>query len=172
MKKIIAMVGLGALLAQAAAAESYLGLSYAFFETELESGGISVDFDTPTIQFALGRDFNDHFGAEFRAGLGAAEDSSFGLDFKISDYFALYLKPALPVSDTLSFYALLGVAKTTIDTRIGDDDDNDISYGVGLSANANSEVNFFVEYVSLYDESEDGVDVEINGFNLGVAFLF
>ncbi|MAY35250.1 MAG: hypothetical protein CMN84_04020 [Spongiibacteraceae bacterium] len=172
MKKAILAAGFGVFLAQAAVAKSYLGLSYAFFETELESGGISVDFDTPTIQFALGHQFNENLGAEFRVGLGADEDSSFGLDVEISDYFALYLKPTLPLSDTLSLYALLGVAKTTVDTSFGDDDDSDISYGFGFSADANSEVSFFAEYVSLYDDSDDGVDVEINGFNLGVAFLF
>lgn len=172
MKKLILAAGLGCCLAQAAVAGPYGSVSYAFFETELSAGGGSVDFDTPTLQFAFGNQFNDNLGLEFRVGLGADEDSSFGADLEISDYFALYLKPTLPISDTVSLYALLGAAKTSLDSSAGDDDDNDISYGFGFAAEVGSGVDVFAEYIVLYDDSDDGVDVEINGFNLGVAFDF
>lgn len=172
MKKFIIAAGLGACLTQAAIAAPYGSVSYALFETEFEVSGGSVDFDTPTVQFALGNQFNQNFAAEIRLGLGADEDSSFGLDLEVSDYLALYLRPTLPLSDTVSLYALLGLAKTNIDSSVGDDDDNDFSYGFGFAAKTSSTINLFVEYISLYDESDSGVDIEISGFNLGVGFDF
>ncbi len=171
MRAKIAAMTLG-LLANPALAEVHGSVSYGFFETELEFANVSLDFDTPTLQLALGNSFNNYLSAEFRLGLAADKDSSFGLDLEISDYYALYVKPTLPVSDTLSAYLLLGVARTNLDSSVGDDDDDDVSYGVGFSANAGQGFDVFAEYVNLYDDSDSGVSVEIAGFNIGLAYTF
>ncbi len=168
MKKTIAAAGLSLFLTQVATAETYGSVSYALFETEI----IGIDFDTPTLQFAVGNQFDDNWGVELRFGVGTDEDRAFGLDMEISQYYALYLKPTLPLANNVSLYALLGVANTEVDTSVGEDDDSDISYGFGIAAEVNPGVDLFGEYISLYDDTDDGISVEIKGFNIGVGLTF
>lgn len=164
MKKIIAIAATSLLASHVAVANPYVGVSYGFLETEI----FNTDFDTPVVQLGLGNDFTENFAAEFRLGLGADEDSKFGADLEIDKYFALYLKPMLPITEGFSIYALLGYADVTVDSRVGDEDDSDFSYGFGATVAASPGVGIFAEYLNLYDDS----NVEISGFSLGVNIYF
>ena len=101
-------------------------------------------------------------------GFGVDEDTEGFAEVEIDDFLGLYIKPMLPISDAVTLYGLLGVAETTVDTNFGDEDDDDISYGLGVSAKLQHNLDLFAEYVSLYDDD----DVEINGFNLGATLRF
>lgn len=165
MKKILTAATLLGLMSGTAHGNSlYGGLSYGFLETEFGS----TDFDTPTLNFALGTEVSPHLAVEGRLGLGVDDDTNFGFNVEIDDYFALYLKPILPLSDTVSLYGLFGFAEITRETSFGDDDDNDFSYGFGASAKIAPQWDLFAEYISLYDDD----DVEISGFNLGANLRF
>ena len=164
MRKLMAATTCGLLLSGVVTAEGYGGISYGALETEFANR----DFDTPTLNLALGNIFNPNFAVEGRLGLGVDDDTDRGIKAEIENYFAIYAKPMLPLSDVLTLYGLLGVAETTIDTNVGDDDDDDISYGFGLSAKTRQGFDLFVEYISLYDDD----NVEVNGFNLGANMRF
>ena len=164
MKKTLTAATLLGLMSGTAYGNLYGGLSYGFMETELGS----ADFDTPTLNFALGVEATPHLAVEGRLGLGVGDDGRSGVTVEIDDYFAVYVKPMLPLSDTVSLYGLLGVAETTVETNFGDDDDDDFSYGFGISAKTRQGLDLFAEYVSLYDDR----NVEISGFNLGVNLRF
>lgn len=164
MKKLITAATCGLLFSGALCAEGYGGLSYGALETEFGSR----DFDTPTLNLALGNIFNPNFAIEGRLGFGVDDDTDNGIKAEIEDYFAIYAKPMLPLSDVLTLYGLLGIAETTIDTNVGDDDDDDISYGIGLSAKTRQGFDLFAEYITLYDDD----NVEVSGFNLGANMRF
>lgn len=165
MKKILTAATLLGLMSGTAYGNSlYGGLSYGFLDTEVGT----TDFDTPTLNFALGIETSPNLAVEGRIGLGVGDDSHSGLKVEIDDYFALYVKPILPLSDTVSVYGLLGIAETTIETNFGDEDDNDFSYGFGISAKTSQQLDLFAEYVNLYDDRS----VEISGFNLGANLRF
>lgn len=162
-KSIMVLTG-SLVLSGAAAADVYGGLSYGALETEFGSR----EFDTPTLNLAIGNVFNPNFAVEGRIGFGVDDDSDGGINAEIDDYLAVYAKPMLPLSDVLTLYGLLGVADTTVDTNFGDEDDDDISYGIGLSAKTRHNLDLFGEYVTLYDDD----NVEITGFNLGANMRF
>lgn len=164
MKKILTAATLLGLMSGTAYGNLYGGLSYGFLETEFGS----TDFDTPTLNFALGIETTPNLAVEGRLGLGVDDDSNSGFNVEIDDYFALYIKPILPLSNTVSLYGLLGFAETTIETNFGDEDDNDFSYGFGISAKTSQQLDLFAEYVNLYDDR----NVEISGFNLGANLRF
>lgn len=168
MKKMICFAAAGLIAASASAQQSqtqlYGSASYGLLETEVGS----VDFDTPTLNLAFGGKFNPNFALEGRLGFGVDDDTENGVKVEIDNFMAIYAKPMLPVSDVITLYGLLGLAETEIDTNFGNEDDDDISYGVGLSARLNNGIDLFGEYVSLYDDD----DVEISGINLGASMRF
>lgn len=168
MKKMICLAAAGLIAAGANAQQNqtqlYGSASYGLLETEVGS----TDFDTPTLNLAFGGQFNRHFALEGRLGFGVDDDTENGLNVEIDDYLAVYAKGILPVSDVVSIYGLLGIAETTIDTNFGDEDDDDISYGIGMSARLNNGIDLFGEYISLYDDD----NVEIGGINLGASMRF
>ncbi len=164
MKKLLSAAACGLLLSGTALADIYGGLSYGALETEMGSR----DFDTPTLNIAIGNTFNPNIAIEGRIGFGIDDDSDSGVKAEIEDYFAIYAKPMLPLSDVLTLYGLIGIAETTIDTNFGKGDDDDISYGIGLSAKIQNGVEIFGEYISLYDDK----NIEVSGFNLGATMRF
>ncbi|WP_372777855.1 porin family protein [Litorivivens sp.] len=168
MKKVLCFAAAGLIAAGASAQQSqpqlYGSASYGLLETEVGS----TDFDTPTLNLAFGGKFNPNFALEGRLGFGVGDDSKNGVEVEIEDYIGIYAKPILPVSDVISVYGLLGLAETTVDTNFGDDDDDDISYGIGISARLNNGIDLFGEYISLYDDD----NVEIGGINLGASMRF
>lgn len=168
MKKMICFAAAGLIAAGASAQQSqtqlYGSASYGLLETEVGS----VDFDTPTLNLAFGGKFNPNFALEGRLGFGVDEDTESGVEVEIDNFMAIYAKPMLPVSDVVTLYGLLGLAETELDTSVGSEDDDDISYGVGISARLNNGIDLFGEYVSLYDDD----DVEISGINLGASMRF
>lgn len=168
MKKVLCFAAAGLIAAGASAQSSqpqlYGSASYGLLETEVGS----TDFDTPTLNLAFGGKFNPNFALEGRLGFGVGDDSENGFEVEIEDYLAIYAKPILPVSDVVSIYALLGLAETSIDTNFGDEDDDDFSYGIGISARLNNGIDLFGEYISLYDDD----NVEIGGINLGASMRF
>ncbi|MBB3045792.1 hypothetical protein FHR99_000028 [Litorivivens lipolytica] len=168
MKKMICFAAAGLIAAGASAQQSqpelYGSASYGLVETEVGS----VDFDTPTLNLAFGGKFNPNFALEGRLGFGVDDDTENGVEVEIDNFMAIYAKPMLPVSDVITLYGLLGLAETEIDTNFGNEDDDDISYGLGISARLNNGIDLFGEYVSLYDDD----DVEISGINLGASMRF
>lgn len=164
MKKTIGIAAIAVSLSSGAMSELYGSASYGLLETEFGT----TDFDTPTLNLAFGNTFNPNFALEGRVGFGVGDDSANGLEVEIEDYLAIYAKPMLPVSDVISLYGLLGIADTSVETNVGDDSDDDISYGVGLNAKLQNGIELFGEYVSLYDDS----NVEVSGFNLGASMRF
>ena len=76
--------------------------------------------------------------------------------------------PTLNLAFGGKFNPLLGLSETSIDTNFGDEDDDDFSYGIGISARLNNGIDLFGEYISLYDDD----NVEIGGINLGASMRF
>ncbi|WP_372748200.1 porin family protein [Litorivivens sp.] len=164
MKAKLGIAAIALSLSASAMSEMYGSASYGLLETEAGT----TDFDTPTLNLTFGATLNPNFALEGRLGFGVDDDTKGPFTVEIEDFIGIYAKPMLPISDVVTLYGLLGVAETSIDTNFGDDDDDDISYGLGLSAKLQNNVDLFAEYISLYDDD----DIEVNGFNLGASLRF
>lgn len=76
-----------------------------------------------------GYDFNKYIGIESRALY-----SSIQKDVATTEHYGVYLKPMIPIGDSMNVYGLLGYGKTKIDCIISSRsyDKNGFGYGIGF----------------------------------------
>ena len=176
----------------------YLGIAYGFMNAEIVDttyprGGVLtenvLDEDFSSIMLQAGYDFNQYVGIEGRYWFGLDSDTTlFTGDENIPadvtvDAWGIYLKPMYPVSDAFNVYALLGYAGADLEVSDGDytfktDSVDGFSWGLGAEYRFTEAVGLFVDYVSIYDDTEDfdngegNTEATISSFNLGVNYRF
>lgn len=174
-------LALGLVPAIAVADGGYFGSTFTY-ATYSESG---VELNPMTVAFRGGKDFNDHFALEGRAGFGIADDNLdlvvggqvFTLDVGIKHYFSVYGKGMLPVNEQLSFYGLLGYSHGKLEVSIpgvgsASETDGGLSYGVGAEYRFTPTTRASVEWVRLIDGSMQGISYEVDGIGIGVSWGF
>jgi len=127
------------------AAYTYVGIDNAIdttFDFENDSAGTLI----------AGYDINKYVGVEGRYTSKFEEVDTFG--------YGIYLKPQVPINDSVKLYALLGYTGTQYK---GESVDNGFGYGVGGLYNVTSNVFVFADYTA-DDVTESG--------NVGVAYRF
>lgn len=127
------------------------------------------DADVMTLDGKIGTYFNENFSGEFRLGLGVQDDTVFGEDVELENYYGAYIRAGIPVSDGFYPYAIAGYSNMKVGVSGGgSDSESDFSYGVGADMAITNDVDFTVEYMRYLDK--DGV--EIDGIGLGFKFKF
>ncbi|QOR62019.1 porin family protein [Sulfurovum sp. ST-21] len=91
-----------------------------------------------------------------------------------ADAWGIYVKPMYPVTNEIDIYALLGYGDT--DPEIGGGkppyDTDGFQWGLGASYEFTSDIAVFMDYVSLYDDTNSGEDLTIDTWNFGVTYKF
>ena len=158
----------------ASEANFYIGGAYGYGDMELSETGYSHDENFDSFMLQAGYKFNPYIAVEGRY-WWTSEDSwdDWNEDFS-ADSWGIYVKPMYPVTNELDVYALLGYGDT--DPEIGgqgpDYDTDGFQWGLGASYDATDNVAVFVDYVSLYDDTNVGEDLTIDTVNFGVTYNF
>jgi len=101
------------------------------------------------------------------------------------DVWGIYLKPMLPVGEDFNVYALLGYGNVQIE----DMDESCFQWGAGASYSISENLSLFVDYVSMYDDTNtvsysetapgdtiidvvQNVDQSIYSVNFGLTYKF
>jgi len=152
----------------------YLGGAYGYVNMEASDSEFSEDDSLNAFMFQAGYKFNPYIAVEGRYWLTSEDEwNDSGVDFS-ADSWGIYVKPMYPVTNELDIYALLGYGDTDpeIDGEGPDYDTDGFQWGLGASYDVTDNVAVFVDYVSLYDDTNDGEDLTIDTVNFGVTYNF
>ncbi|WP_341501898.1 porin family protein [Gallaecimonas sp. GXIMD4217] len=166
MKKLITAAALVLASTSALAAQGpYIGAHYSALEVE-DSG---FDVDLGVLGAQAGYNFNEFFAIEGRLGFGISDDSIFGTDVELENYYGAYLVPQFQFNEVFGAYALLGFTKGKIKVSgFGSDSEDDFGYAIGARFNVAENANLFVEYGQLMDTH----GVEFNTVTAGFNYRF
>lgn len=173
---LIAAVSSGTALAENRM-DAYAGIHYSYLDAEVDFGAAGTLNTNPQAAYVtLGKKLNANFAAEIRAGTGTFDDdgnvAGVNIDTEVDYIYGVYFKAGSDISHQLHPYLVLGWSwvKATAEAGglRGSEDDDDISYGIGVSWAASPDLSLNLEYMGWYDEES----IEVAGFSLGVAFNF
>jgi opacity protein-like surface antigen len=166
---------------------AYVGAGFGFGTAEASAGAydfeISESQTVNNITLQGGYNFNQYVAVEGRYNIGLDEDVVYadGYTDTISvDTLAVFVKPQYPVTAELSVYGLLGYAWNDLNSLDGDVSVDGFAYGVGAKYEVAENIEIFVDYTSVYDDTETFdtvyglVDVEEYIYNItaGVSYKF
>ena len=157
------------------------------------------DTDHSDIMLQAGYKFNSYVAIEGRYWFGLSDETIYNDVDTSVDAWGIYVKSMYPVTDAFDIYALLGYGATdytfsqTItgnngwitDRSLVTDSDDGFSWGLGASYAFTDNVAIFIDYVSIYSDSEDYVGLDASGlaqdfetdrtvdtWNFGVTYQF
>lgn len=134
------------------------------------------DGATPTaIAMIIGRQFNPNFAGEIRLGtnLASANVGDTDITVEVSSYFGLYARGLIPVSDTVTFYGLLGYTNGSSRVRLPNgysesSSDSNVSYGFGADFKLSRSMSAGVEWGNFV--RGDGYELSALGLNVKYQF--
>lgn len=169
MKKTMIAGAIIASLTMATAVEAKDGNYVGFGLSQQSIDGGFYDADVMTLDGKVGTYFNENFSGELRVGLGVQDDTVFGADIEVDNYYGAYVRFGAPVTDGFYPYAIAGYTNTKVSVSGGgSDSESDFSYGVGADMAISNDVDFTVEYMRYLDK--DGG--EVDGIGVGFKFKF
>jgi len=164
-----------------------MGIAYGIGKWDYSQANIQNEgtFDFNTVMLQAGYDFNKYIAVEGRYWLGIDTGNTDiqGHDFDLNvDAWGIYVKPQYPVTDALRIYGLLGYASISSAEyaysampQSGDMTDygdfNGFSWGVGASYAVSDNLEIFVDYVNMYDDTTTLRD-PLNGSLITLDFTF
>lgn len=156
----------------AAQADNYLGGDLAF--TSVDTG--TTSFSPTAAQFKMGTYVNKNFAVEGRLGVGVSEDEKGATELKVKHFVGAYARGILPVNEKAEVYGLIGFTDVDLDSTTAGittgASDNGVSFGAGVNVKLDRDWALNFEYANLYDDTINGVDVEVSSFNIGATMLF
>jgi len=157
----------------------YAGLGYSCLNMGLDTPDWEATAMT-AISATAGYDLNPFLAIEARytASLGDINTKTWNTDVDESwdmSNIGLYIKPQYTM-DRFKLYGLIGYGQTTFDNGTSYAE-NGIQYGGGLSAMATDNIDVFVDYRRLYDDTDfdgfaPGQDAAVNSFTVGANYRF
>ncbi len=166
----------------------YVGLDALCGRFETNSGACSC---LGNVVAKLGYDFNKYIGIEGRVGYGITEaDHDGGGTSKIKENYGIYLKPQLPLGDTVSLFGLAGYAKAKVESNgvspgfTGTLNEASPSFGLGLEYKINDSWSILAEGVRLLHSVEASTgtytptpspaedDINLDTYGFGVNYRF
>ena len=157
----------------------YAGLGYSCLQMGLDTPDLDVSAMT-ALSLTAGYNFSQYLAVEGRytASLGDLSVEAWNIDVDEAwdmSNIALYLKPQYTM-DQFTVYGLLGYGQVTFDNGTSYSEAG-IQYGAGVSAMVADNIDVFVDYRRLYDDTDlDGFapnsDVAVNSFTLGANYHF
>ncbi|SFV50685.1 putative outer membrane protein A [hydrothermal vent metagenome] len=181
----------------------YLGLGYGYLNATIDYdiANLTVnalDDSFGEIMLQAGYKFNQYVAVEGRYWFAVSNGSflnpggrsgvagEVGDDLDI-DGWGIYVKPMYPVTEAFDVYALLGFGGISYTLDNGnwfdytDDSQTGFSWGLGVSFDFTENVSAFVDYVTLYDDTNSYVDpdlgnidedTKIDTINVGITYKF
>jgi opacity protein-like surface antigen len=158
----------------------YAGLGYSCLQMGLDTSDLLDVRAMTAVSFTAGYNINQYLALEGRytVSLGDLSVETWNADIDESwdmSNIALYLKPQYTM-DKFTVYGLLGYGQITFDNGISYSETS-IQYGAGISAMATDNIDVYLDYRRLYDDTDlDGFvperDVSANSFTLGANYHF
>jgi OOP family OmpA-OmpF porin len=152
----LAALSLGTLTQTASAEGFYVGAGLG--QTTVKADGFKDD----DIGFKIfgGYAFNQNFAAEIEyLDGGTAKDDGIKAE---ASYFAASVVGSIPLGNAFSLFARLGFAAWDLDTNVGDDDGEDLLYGIGAAFNVTEQLQVRLEWEAI---DVDGGDADTIGVN-------
>ena len=175
----------------------YLGLAYSSLNITSDSNEVTKPWDQgydktwSDIMLKAGYKFNQYVAVEGRYWIGLDDttdipyiyQSKGSVDSSV-DSWGIYVKPMYPVTEDFDVYALLGYASTDMSADYLNVDTMDgFSWGIGVAYSFTENISVFVDYVSLYDDTNGyttdlipsyvGInDTTADTWNFGVTYKF
>ena len=154
-------------------AQGYVGASIS--RVNVDVSGLS-NAKPSAISLKLGSQSHPNFAVEARLGAGLSDDSINGGDLKLNNYYGLYAKGILPVTNEFAAYALGGYTrgKVTLSTPTGSasDTDGDLSYGLGVDFSLSKNTALNLEWARLFKGSVSSRDYKVDALSFGVNYRF
>jgi len=155
----------------------YLGLAYSHLSHDLdvEGTGIYRELDFNAVMFEVGYKFNPYVAVTGRYNFSLGDSDSDNLmDSADLSVFSLFVKPMYPIAPEMDIYVLLGYSLTdaSYDSSILSLDEGAFSWGAGASYDMTEDFSVFAEYTQFYNDTLNGFDHVVDGFNLGVNYKF
>jgi OOP family OmpA-OmpF porin len=135
-----------------------LGIAASKYKTNCDSAcSKSGEDKTAGVMGRVGYDFNQYIGLEAR-GIKTNWKSDGG---KV-EHAGIFVKPMLPVADTVNVYGLIGVAKTKTDGHLQKTDTDSLALGAGVEVDLSKDTPKEGRYNRTFDgqgDQEKGVGV-------------
>lgn len=151
----------------------YVGVNVS--QTEYKEEGIP-SAKPSAISFKVGNQFNKNFALEARLGTGLSDDriTVFGVPatVEVDNFYGVYAKGILPVSNMISAYGLVGYTHGEITARAAGmsvtGSDSDFSYGLGVDFAITQNMSLNIEWARLFE----GAGYKVNALSFGVGYKF
>ncbi len=166
----------------------YVGLDALCGRFETSSGACSC---LGALTAKIGYEFNKYIAVEGRVGHGlTAADHDGGGESEMKENYGLYLKPQLPLSESISLFGLAGYAKAKVESTssgttglTGVLNEASPSFGLGLEYDVSDSWSVVVEAVRLLHSVEgtylngsgatvEEDDLNLDTFGFGVNYRF
>ncbi|GAA0839060.1 hypothetical protein GCM10009113_02000 [Marinobacter szutsaonensis] len=142
----------------------YAGLNYTFMNAELGP----YDADVGTLSGKVGVMATPFLGIEARAGFGVDDDTINGVDVSVDNFYGGYATFNLANESPVTPYAVLGFTRIEAEVGSVEDDDSDVSYGIGANMEFAPNLSGNLEYMRYYDDD----NVELDGLGVGIQLNF
>jgi len=166
----------------------YIGAGYVNVAGTIEDNLGDTDLTADNYALAAGMIINQYLAIEGRysnsfsdATVEPANGPEVDLPGGEAEVAAIFAKPMYPVTDQFIVYGLVGYANVSVSDDNVDNymDDDGLAYGLGAAYAVNANVLVFADWTRLYDDTVedtasalDGLDVTVDTFNIGVAYVF
>jgi len=152
----------------------YAGLGYSYMD--MNDDTLDTDITGNSVTFSAGYKFHQYFAIEGRYSLSVDDLDVEGIDrsWDMSNV-ALYLKPQYSFNQ-VTVYGLLGYGEVTLDNGTSYSEDG-FQWGLGASFAATENIEVYVDYTRLYDDSGFDTftannDIVFDSVNVGVNYKF
>ena len=152
----------------------YAGLAYSYMN--MNDDTFDTDITGDSVTFLAGYKFHQYLALEGRYSLSVGDLDVEGIDssWDMSN-ISLYLKPQYSF-DQVTVYGLLGYGEVTLDTGTTYSEDG-FQWGLGASFAATENIEVFVDYTRLYDDSGFDTftannDIVFDSVTVGVNYKF
>ncbi len=152
----------------------YAGLGYSYMN--MNNDTLDTDTTGDAVTLLAGYKFHQYLGVEGRYSMSVSDLDVNGVDrsWDMSNV-ALYLKPQYSF-DKVTAYGLLGYGEVTLDNGTSYSEAG-FQWGLGASFAATDNIDVFVDYTRLYDDSGFDTftannDIVFDSVNVGVNYRF
>ncbi len=183
MKKIVTAAALLA-ASLAAHAQFYGEVGYSVTTINAEAAGASIETKPKSLRGLVGYDFTENLALEGIVGFGIGESDvtakalNVSVDIakaKLNNVLGLFITPKVEIIDGLEAYLRLGVARTSLKSKMAKDSDTEIStstaYGLGVRYMIDSQFSINADYMD-YGRVGENKDYKAKGFTVGAGYKF
>lgn len=149
----------------------YGEIGYSWLQVKESVTGFGLDASPQALRGVIGYDFHPYFAGEAMLGLGTSSDSDRNIDFKVNNFFGVFIKPKVDI-DNFQLFGRLGWARSEVKISApgvsSTGNDNDFAYGLGVNYSFNPKMYVGADYMKLLDK--DGVKLQGWTVNFGYRF--